>query len=160
MCVWENWLLQEKRQNLMHAGTEPGNSSYSAAANASVTQSDRKPTQGTVALWFFIFFSPSPIPLLSATEPAAAPALISLLQTATLTGSVAPQASAQSLWPPTSTGAKPSQHPSAAHPSVRGYRQRGRLSPPSFTPTPPPPPPAPRSHTLSTVPIIYGWLYL
>ena len=114
-------------------------------------------------LWlcdFFFFFSPSPIPLLSATEPAAAPALISLLQTATLTGSVAPQASAQSLWPPTSTGAKPSQHPSAAHPSVRGYRQRGRLSPPSFTPTPPPPPPAPRSHTLSTVPIIYGWLYL
>lgn len=81
-------------------------------------------------------FSPSPIPLLSATEPAAAPALISLLQTATLTGSVAPQASAQSLWPPTSTGAKSSQHPSAAHPGVRGYRQRGRLSPPSFTPHP------------------------
>lgn len=38
----------------MHVGTEPGICSYSsaaaAAANASVTQSDRKPTQGTVAL--------------------------------------------------------------------------------------------------------------
>lgn len=81
-------------------------------------------------------FSPSPLPLSSAREPDAAPALISPLQTATLTGSAAPKASDQSLWPPTSTGAKPSQHPSAAHPSVRGYRERGLLSPPPATPPP------------------------
>ncbi|XP_035511039.1 rho-related GTP-binding protein RhoN-like [Morone saxatilis] len=53
----------------------------------------------------------------SATEPDAAPALINPLQTATLTGSAAPKAKTQSLWPYISTGAKPSQHPSATHPS-------------------------------------------
>lgn len=37
--------------------------------------------------------------------------------------------------PPTCRGAKPSQHPSGTHPSVRGYRERGHISPPSVNPT-------------------------
>ncbi|KAK1878090.1 Maestro heat-like repeat-containing protein family member 6, partial [Dissostichus eleginoides] len=49
--------------------------------------------------------SAGPLPVPSETKPEAEPALISTLQTAPLTGSAAPEANAQSLSPPTSTGA-------------------------------------------------------
>lgn len=103
-------------------------------------QADRKPTLGTGGL---CVFSLGPLPLLSATEPDAAPALISSLQTAILTGSAAPKAIAQSLWPPHLHGSE-TLSASVCYPSKRKGIQGER---PSFTSILHPPP-APRSHTL------------
>lgn len=139
----------------MRPGTKPGICSYSApaaAADASVIQADRKPTQRTVRL---CVVPPGPLPasIPSATEPEAAPALISPLQTATLTGSAAPKASPSGTPPPSAHlhGSK-TLSASVCSPSERKGIQgeRGRLSPPSFTPHLHP------AHTHSTDPIIYG----
>lgn len=93
--------------------------------------------------WELCVFSLGPLPLLSATEPDAAPALINPLQTAILTGSAAPKANTQSLWPPHLHGAK-TLSASVCYPVERKWIQGER---PSFTSILHSPP-APRSHTL------------
>lgn len=125
--------------------------SSSSSGCMQVIQAERKPTQGTVALCV----SPSPLPVLSATEPDAAPALISPLQTATLTGSAAPKLSAQSLRPPSSMGAK-TLSASVCNPSERKGIQGER---PSFTSIVHPPP-ASCSHTLDRTHHLWMTLFI
>lgn len=113
---------------------------FSNGSDESLRQTGNPPRE----LWLCVF-SPSPLPLLSATEPDAAPALISPLQTATLTGSAAPKASAHSPRLKTLLA-------SVRNPSERKGIQGERPSFTSILQAPPPPksptPPAPRSHTL------------
>lgn len=121
---------------LIHPDTEPDACSYSSCSSGrssseclchSVRWEIHPENHGSVC------FHPVHSPLLTATVPDSAPALINSLQTATLTRSASHKANSQSRWPSTSRGAKPSQHPSGTHPSVRGYTERGHISPPSFT---------------------------
>lgn len=142
---------------LIHPDTEPDACSYSSCSSGrsssewlchSVRWEIHPENHGSVC------FHPVHSPLLTATVPDSAPALINSLQTATLTRSASHKANSQSRWPSTSRGAKPSQHPSGTHPSVRGYTERGHISPPSFTSH------LHLTHAHLTDAIIYEWLYL